>query len=140
MQWKREKIIPNSDEYNGAGNSSLQYIFPPRAEFATIAYNGGVYVIAGANNKQFYNDVWVMNFYNPNQFDLVTGGGRKAKNIFSPRYSHQAVLHKDEIYIMGGFTNEPVGQLLCDVWKMQDNGRSWKRLTAEAWDKKSRIE
>ena len=80
-----------------------------------------------------------MNFYNRNKFNLITNGGKKAKNIFSPRYSHRSILFNDEIYVMGGFTNEPVGQLLCDVWKMQGNGQSWKRLTVNAWGKKGRI-
>ena len=41
---------------------------------------------------------------------------------------------------MGGVTNEPAAQILCDVWKIQDGGRSWKRLTVDAWNKRGRIE
>ena len=143
MRWERSKIVPNvnsNDNNNNNENVSLTNIFPPRAEFASVTYKGSIYIIAGANDKQFYNDIWSMNFYNRNKFNLITNGGKKAKNIFSPRYSHRSILFNDEIYVMGGFTNEPVGQLLCDVWKMQDNGQSWKRLTVNAWGKKGRIE
>ena len=31
-------------------------------------YKGSIYIIAGANDKQFYNDIWSMNFYNRNKF------------------------------------------------------------------------
>ena len=132
-------VVPNTNA--NSENFTLTTIFQPRAEFSSIVYKGRIYIIAGANDKEFYNDVWTMNFYNPNRFDLRNPGGRKAKYIFSPRYSQQALLHNNELYVMGGFTNEPVGQLMCDVWKMEDdNGNFWTRLAVDAWDKKGRIE
>ena len=96
MSWRRSNIVPQLDN-----SSSSMNIFQPRAEFSSIPYKGRIYIIAGASDKQFYNDVWMMDFNNPNKFNLVTLGGKKAKNIFSPRYSHQAILHQNEIYVMG---------------------------------------
>ena len=137
MSWSVSKV---EEKVTSQGVNGSISAFEPRAEFSSTTYDGSIYIIGGANGDKFYNDVWKLNYFKPNTWDLVTAGGRKAKHIFSPRYSHQAVLFKDEIYVMGGVTNEPTAQILCDVWKIQDGGRSWKRLTADAWNKRGRIE
>ena len=82
MSWSVSKV---EEKVTSQGVNGSISAFEPRAEFSSTTYDGSIYIIGGANGDKFYNDVWKLNYFKPNTWDLVTAGGRKAKHIFSPR-------------------------------------------------------
>lgn len=143
IDWRRNDFDPiNTINSTSADSVGASGVFSPRADAATVVFKGKIFVLGGAKESVHYNDVWHLHPSDPNLWVLVTVGGPNARRIFSPRYSHKAIMYNERIWVMGGFTVKPgasQGSLQCDVFSSTD-GKIWVEHTNEAWMGKGRIE
>lgn len=102
----------------------------PRLASAVVVFQGKMWVLGGTENYYFgneqslKNDVW--NSADGKNWTLVAEHAG-----WSPRAYHQAVVHRDNIYVFGGGNYVPQYQALNDVWSTSD-GVQWERVCAAA--------
>jgi hypothetical protein len=94
----------------------------PRAYHATVVHDGKLWVLGGGNYVPSYrasNDVWS----SPDgvNWEQVTDGAP-----WNPRLWFSAVVHRDRIWVLGGWSNNPARNW-GDVWHSPD-GRRWTQL------------
>jgi hypothetical protein len=94
----------------------------PRAYHAAIVHDGKLWVIGGGNYVPKYhalNDVWS----SPDgvHWEQVTESAP-----WHPRLWFSAVVHRDRIWVLGGWSNNP-SKNWGDVWYSRD-GRQWTQL------------
>ena len=114
-----------------AWRSEAQAGWPGRIAFQAVAYQGRLYVLGGRTAKPYIdrNDVW--------SADGVTWREDKANNNagWSARREHQAVVHNDRMYVLGGEADGARGN---DVWSSAD-GVTWSLVTGSAdWPARKR--
>ena len=101
-----------------AWRSEAQAGWLGRIDFQAVAYQGRLYVLGGRTLQPYsdHNDVW--------SADGVTWREDKADNNagWSARRGHQAVVHNDRMYVLGGEANGARGN---DVWSSAD-GVTWR--------------
>jgi len=104
--------------------------FPARADHASVVFNpvlgnrqdGQMWVIAGGNDSQFYNDVW-------SSSDGVTWTQATANAGFNPRINPGAAAYNGQLWVVGGQNYD--GSLDDDVWSSSD-GVTWTQATGAA--------
>lgn len=102
----------------------------PRVAAATVVFKGKMLVIGGTENYYFgdssslKNDVWATS--DGKNWQLLTN-----KAPWKPRAYHQAVVHNDRIYVMGGGNYVPEYTAYNDVWSSAD-GINWQLETSSA--------
>ncbi|WGK69997.1 kelch repeat-containing protein [Candidatus Haliotispira prima] len=105
-------------------------VFSPRWRHAAIVFKGEIFVIGGydgednngmdlSDKSKDVNDVW-------KSADGVTWTEVTANAAFSIRRGHATVVLNNEIFIIGGFTND--GKI-NDVWKSAD-GAVWTQVAS----------
>lgn len=143
LSW--EKILDTSDHQH----------WPARAYFQAVTKGGYMYVLGGQNfrlepndcppfvpdcppfvsSSDFFNDVW-------RSRDGVHWQQMTGTAPWDGRAGLSSVVHKGEIYVMGGSFNDdpaviggpPTRVYFNDVWKSR-NGRDWVKLTDNApWE------
>ena len=102
--------------------------WPARRSFQAVAYQGRLYVLGGRTRQSSsdHNDVW--------STDGVTWRQDKANNNdgWSARRGHQAVVHNDRMYVLGGGAGSTHGNdVRSDVWSSAD-GVTWSLVTGSA--------
>ena len=102
--------------------------WPARRSFQAVAYQGRLYVLGGRTSQSYsdHNDVW--------STDGVTWRQDKANNNdgWSARRGHQAVVHNDRMYVLGGGAGSTHGNdVRSDVWSSAD-GVTWSLVTGSA--------
>ena len=102
--------------------------WPARRAFQAVAYQGRLYVLGGRTRQSSsdHNDVW--------STDGVTWLQDKANNNdgWSARRGHQAVVHNDRMYVLGGGAGSTHGNdVRSDVWSSAD-GVTWSLVTGSA--------
>ena len=102
--------------------------WPARRAFQAVAYQGRLYVLGGRTRQSSsdHNDVW--------STDGVTWRQDKANNNdgWSARRGHQAVVHNDRMYVLGGGAGSTHGNdVRSDVWSSAD-GVTWSLVTGSA--------
>ena len=100
----------------------------PRAYHQAVVLNDRMYVFGGGNYVPEYhafNDVW-------SSADGVTWERVTAKAPWSPRLWFPAVVYRDRMWVLGGWSNNP-SKNWGDVWYSKD-GKDWKQLkSAVTW-------
>lgn len=102
----------------------------PRLASAVVVFKNKMWVLGGTENYYFgdersvKNDVW--NSDDGKNWTLATEHAG-----WSPRAYHQAVVHGDRIFVMGGGNYVPQYQALNDVWCSSD-GITWERVCESA--------
>ena len=102
----------------------------PRLAAGVVAFKGKMWMLGGTENyyfgddKSLKNDVW--SSADGRKWDLAIENAP-----WSPRAYHQAVVHDDKIWIMGGGDYLPKHHALNDVWCSED-GVNWTRVTRTA--------
>lgn len=100
----------------------------PRAYHQAVTFKGKLFVLGGGNYLPQYevrNDVW-------SSEDGVTWTQLTDKAPWSPRIWHSAVVYRDRIWVMGGWSNKPYKNW-NDVWHSAD-GKTWEKLeTPTIW-------
>jgi len=102
----------------------------PRAAAVTVIFKGKMLVLGGTENYYFgdssslKSDVWATS--DGNNWQLLTN-----KAPWPPRAYHQAVVHNNRIYVMGGGNYVPEYKAYNDVWSSAD-GITWVKETARA--------
>lgn len=94
----------------------------PRAYHAAVVHDGKIWILGGGNYVPSYharNDVWCSS-------DGVNWEQVTEKAPWSPRLWFSAVVHRDRIWVLGGWSNNP-SQNWGDVWYSQD-GKDWSQL------------
>ena len=114
-----------------AWRSEAQAGWPGREDFQAVAYQGRLYVLGGHTSQPYIdrNDVW--------SADGVTWREDKADNNagWPARREHQAVVHNDRMYVLGGEADGAPGN---DVWSSAD-GVTWSLVTGSAdWPARKR--
>ena len=114
-----------------AWRSEAQAGWLGRIDFQAVAYQGRLYVLGGRTLQPYsdHNDVW--------SADGVTWREDKADNNagWPARRAHQAVVHNDRMYVLGGSADGAPGN---DVWSSAD-GVTWSLVTGSAdWPARKR--
>ena len=114
-----------------AWRSEAQAGWLGRIDFQAVAYQGRLYVLGGRTLQPYsdHNDVW--------SADGVTWREDKADNNagWPARREHQAVVHNDRMYVLGGEADGARGN---DVWSSAD-GETWSLVTGSAdWPARKR--
>jgi Kelch motif len=94
----------------------------PRAYHAAVVHDGKLWVIGGGNYVPTYralNDVWCST-------DGVHWQQVTDHAPWNPRIWFSAVVHRDRMWILGGWSNHP-SRNWGDVWHSRD-GREWTQL------------
>jgi Kelch motif len=94
----------------------------PRAYHAAVVHDGKLWVIGGGNYVPKYralNDVW-------SSTDGVHWRQVTDRAPWSPRIWFSAVVHRNRMWILGGWSNHP-SRNWGDVWHSRD-GREWTQL------------
>jgi hypothetical protein len=97
----------------------------PRAYHAAVAHDGKLWVMGGGNYVPKYhalNDVWCST-------DGVSWERATEKAPWDPRLWFSAVVHRDRIWVLGGWSNNP-SKNWGDVWYSQD-GTQWTKLRSD---------
>ena len=97
----------------------------PRAYHQAVVHNDRIYVLGGGNYVPEYhakNDVWSSD-------DGVNWVEETSAAPWSPRLWFSAVTYRDEIWVLGGWSNNPA-QNWPDVWHSRD-GKSWSQLKTD---------
>ncbi len=111
----------NGTAWTNVTPTDTSKIFPVRANHQAVVFNGAIYVIGGDGNNGRLNDVWKST--NGAAWEKLTPTDRA--KIFSERSGHQAVVFKNNIYVMGGDDNSGTNN---EVWK-SCNGKDWEKIT-----------
>ena len=151
--WKSSDYGENWEEILPTETNNM---WPARAYFQALRKDDYMYIIGGQNfniidnpgcqylppeapctlpkiaSSDFFNDVWRSK--NGVKWEQMTANAPWAK-----RAGLSAVVHRNEIYVMGGSVNDdssitpqgPARIYFNDVWKSKD-GRKWKKLTKSA--------
>lgn len=96
--------------------------WPPRAHHAAVVHDGKIWILGGGNYTPTYhaqNDVW-------SSSDGVNWEQVTEHAPWNPRLWFSAVVHRDRIWVLGGWSNNP-SQNWGDVWYSQ-NGKDWTQL------------
>ena len=100
----------------------------PRAYHGAVAFDGRLWVFAGGNylpKYEAHNDVW-------SSPDGVNWANVTQKAPWAARIWSSAVVYKDRMWILGGWSNNP-SKNWNDVW-YSANGKEWKQLlTKSVW-------
>ena len=92
----------------------------PRVRFQMVEYKGRLYAMGGVVGVDEKNDVW--SWAEGESWTVETGGA-----VWEARHGHQAVVHNDRMYLLGGLTKDKSkgneGRF-NDVWSSAD-GSSW---------------
>ena len=97
----------------------------PRAFHQAVVLNDKIYVMGGGNyqpNYQAWNDVWSSG--DGVHWDRVT-----ASAAWNPRLWFSAVAYRDQIWVLGGWSNNP-SKNWGDVWYSKD-GTEWTELKSD---------
>lgn len=96
--------------------------WPPRAYHAAAVLNDRIYVLGGGNYVPTYqarSDVW-------SSADGVHWVQVVDKAAWSPRLWFSSVVHRDRLWVLGGWSNNP-SRNWGDVWHSRD-GTDWREL------------
>lgn len=102
----------------------------PRLAAGAVEFRGRMWILGGTENYYFgddsslKNDVWSSD-------DGKTWTLATANAGWSPRAYHQAVVHDDKIWVLGGGNYVPDYHAKNDVWSSED-GEHWTRATESA--------
>lgn len=102
----------------------------PRIAAGTVVFKDRMWVLGGTENYYFgdarslKNDVW-------SSADGRTWKQETANAPWSPRAYHQAVVHQDRLWVMGGGNYVPEYHASNDVWSSAD-GIHWEQAAASA--------
>jgi hypothetical protein len=94
----------------------------PRAYHSAVVHEGKIWVLGGGNYVPAYhalNDVW-------NSSDGVHWERATDRAGWSPRLWFSAVVHRDRMWVLGGWSNNP-SKNWGDVWYSRD-GKEWTAL------------
>ncbi|SIO41173.1 Kelch motif-containing protein [Singulisphaera sp. GP187] len=94
----------------------------PRAYHSAVVHDGKIWILGGGNyvpNYHARNDVWCSS-------DGVNWEQVTEKAPWSPRLWSSAVVYRDRIWVLGGWSNNP-SENWGDVWYSQ-NGEKWTQL------------
>ena len=94
----------------------------PRAYHQVVAHAGKLWVLGGGKYQpgyQAFNDVWCSE--NGKDWTCIT-----EKAPWNPRLWFSAVAHRDHLWVVGGWSNNPAKNW-GDVWCSKD-GKTWKEL------------
>ena len=97
----------------------------PRAYHGALAFGGKMWILGGGNYLPTYearSDVW-------SSSDGVHWTQVLQKAPWAPRIWFSAVVYKDHMWLLGGWSNDP-SKNWNDVWYSAD-GKDWKQLVAE---------
>ena len=101
----------------------------PRVRFQMVEYKGRLYAMGGVVGVDEKNDVW--SWAEGESWTVETGGA-----VWEARHGHQAVVHNDRMYLLGGLTKDKSkgneGRF-NDVWSSAD-GSSWSFEGNANWD------
>jgi hypothetical protein len=116
-----------NDVWSSADGKTWTLVTPhagwsPRAYHQAIVHDGKLWVLGGGNYVPEYearNDVWC-------SADGVHWEQVAEQAAWSPRLWFSAVTHRDRIWVLGGWSNNP-SRNWGDVWHSRD-GKTWSRL------------
>jgi len=97
----------------------------PRAYHAAVVHDGKIWVMGGGNYVPKYhalNDVWCSS-------DGVNWERVTEHAPWDPRLWFSAVVHRDHIWVLGGWSNNP-SKNWGDVWYSRD-GSHWSKLRSD---------
>ena len=97
----------------------------PRAYHQAAVLNNRLYVFGGGNYVPQYhavNDVW-------SSADGVQWTQETAAAPWHPRLWFSSVVHRDRIWVLGGWSNNP-SKNWGDVWHSKD-GKNWRQLKSD---------
>jgi len=105
----------------------------PRLAAGIVTFKNKMWVLGGTENYYFgddnslKNDVWYSS--DGSHWELATSNAG-----WSPRAYHQAVVHDNKIWVLGGGNYVPNHHALNDVWCSED-GVNWTQVSDEApWE------
>lgn len=98
----------------------------PRAYHQAVVLNDKIYVFGGGNyvpKYQALNDVW-------SSEDGVRWTKVTEHAGWSPRLWFPAVVYRDRMWVIGGWSKEPTAKNWGDVWYSKD-GKGWKQFKSD---------
>lgn len=141
--------VPTNDiqRWNGAQWQTITFdstspfvTWPARTGLAAVVYNDDILVLGGNGITTYYNDVYLMDSADAANADpandtTLSWVRQTASAQWTPRYGHAAVVFQNEIWVLGGYGDDPdapgTSTVLNDIWKSAD-GISWTRVTTAA--------
>ena len=97
--------------------------WPARSWYSAVVFNNKIWVMGGASNSGFRNDVW----YSADGINWTQATGAAA---WPARVFHAAVVFDNKMWVMGGYNNSGYRN---DAWYSTD-GINWTQATgAAAW-------
>ncbi len=96
----------------------------PRAFHNALSYNGRIYIFGGGNYQpqpQEFNDVW-------SSSDGVNWRKETSEAPWLPRIWASAVVYRDKMWLLGGYTLKDGKGNLNDVWTSTD-GATWTQAS-----------
>lgn len=93
--------------------NTLTEMTTARRNLSSIAYNNKIFVFGGIEGRTISDKVEV--------YDIETDTWTSLPGMPVPRHSHESVLYKDRIYILGGYNNEDGFLDRVDIYDIKSN-------------------